>query len=255
MKIQYLIFFFLLIVLVGIIYLMSATSKAYDTDCQFEKFPAFFSSRNYINLNDDLINLESTNNLEQTFPYSKYLSSDNWKKVSQIRKDLTILDTLTKNTDESIKVLSIALTNKMQFWNTDNLDSLNLLLNWTEKFNTKNVFSDQYDILYDAVFDWWMSNLSQRLDKLNQTNYSIKFNCKFNYLRMRCCQMKYGCGDRDDNTSKAIRHVIEKDWFYLFNRFWIGTSFLFKFTCLILVLITVYGYVCIIKKHFKNNNI
>jgi len=251
MKFKHIIFAILLTTGSIAIILLSITNKSYDDDCLFQKFPSFSSGNDTISL-QKLISVDSSKTLEKIFPYQKYLSSDNWKTVSSIRNDLSILDVINKNTVGNINTFSIALTTKMEIWDTSNLDSLNLLFNWADKFDTKSVFSDKYDILLEAVHDYWLGFISQKLDSLNQSNYAIKFDCKFNYLRMRCCQLKFGCGDRDDNNSKIVRHIIEKNWFYLCNRFWIGTTIFFKTICLILVLLTCYGYVCIIQKHKKN---
>jgi hypothetical protein len=161
------------------------------------------------------------------------------------------MDSVNHDPYSNMNVLSIALTKELTFWNSDNLDSLNLLLLWAEKFNTKAVFSDEHDLLYGAVYNYWISMVSERLDKLNQADYSIQFDCKFRFLRMKCCQLQGDCGDRDNLLTKAIKNMIDGDWAYLLNRFWIGTSIIFKIIALLIFVLTLYGYICIIQKHLK----
>lgn len=231
---------------------MSLTKNSYENDCLFKKFPDFRSNEKIIHLSD-LIHLDSNTTIEKAFPYDKYISSDNWKKINSVRNDLIFLDSINKDPYGNMSVVSIVLTNKMQVWDTENLDSLNLLLNWVERFNIEPISSDKYDILYKSVYGYWLSFISQKLDKINQDDYSIQFNYRFKYLRMRCCEQKFGCGDRNNLFTKAVLNFIESDWGHLISRFWIGTSFLFKAICFFLVVLTLYGYGCIIQKHVIKN--
>src|SRR6185436_3713549 len=166
--ITFILFFFVILFL---------AKYSYDDNCLFKTFPSFDSKGNSITLLK-LLPSDSAFHLQRTFPYEVYLSSDNWKKVQSIRNDLAQLDSINHDSLNNLEVISIALTKKINFWETNNLDSLNLLLRWTEKFNLGSICTDRYAFLYDAVFNYWISVLSERLDKLNQADYSIQFNCK-----------------------------------------------------------------------------
>lgn len=234
----------------GIVIIIMIVGNTSENEFVFEKYPSFNRGHNYINL-DSIIRSNNISNIDSLFPYEKYLGSDNWKTVDGVRKDLSILDSLKIDPNTTNNIIATTLTSNLRMWDNQNLDSLNLLLGWAEKFNPINVASDNHKIVYQSVFNFWGSEISKKLQDINASNSSARYSYKFNYLQMRCCELRFGCGGRDDGLTKIVKYFIEKKWFYLAKRAWFGTSWIPKLIIITFIISVIYGYICIFQKHLK----
>ena len=216
--------------------------------------PQYISSRrnDSFELGKYLANIK-VKNYRKDFPYKIYLDSGDVDNIKSITKDLVLMDSINSS-DRSLnmEVFLLALTDSLKsykhgIYNSTNLDSLILLYQWAEKFHFHAECENKYSSLYATIYDYWAQDIANELQSLYNTKYSIKYNYKFKYLRSRLEEREYNIPVGYSNWEKALNYIIERQWSYLLNRFWIGTTFLFKLIAFSLIAITVFGYYCIIK--------
>ena len=248
---KYVLLAFSPILLIAIVLFYFITKIDYSENIQRYKIKV----NNTFNLSKHLTNLNSNNILEK-FPYKIYLDSANYDNIDYLKSDLLKLDSLCSDIMLNQNVLIIALTEKLDerikpSFKTYNPDSIISMIQWAEKFNFYADLDKTNSILYKSIYDYWMTFAVKNLDKYYKENSSTKYNFKFKYISNRCKEKKYTGAIGDNNFEKVIYSVIKKDWAYLFDRFWIGTSILYKGIIFLLVLLTLYGYICIFRFHFK----
>ncbi len=210
---------------------------------------------NNFHLYDHIKNLNQ-NNLIKDFPYNIYLDSANYDNIVSLRRAISDLDSISKDHMLNQQVLSIALTEKLDERINSNFekynpDSLITLIQFAEKFNLYSETDRENAILYRSIYEHWMDYTIKKLDFYYNENLSIKYNYKYKYLVSRCSEKTYYGAVGKTQFEKVVNNVIEKNWSYLFNRFWIATSAPFKTIGFLLMLITLYGYICIFRFHFK----
>ena len=212
-------------------------------------------SQKKFQLSKHLLGLDS-NNVYKNFPYDMYLDSGDIFNINSIRKDLVLIDTSIKSSDKSLSIflLSTALTNNLQeklspeFINF-NPDRMIQLLRWAEKFDAYSEIDTNNFIFYNSIFISWTSFLQNKMTDYVKENNNIKYNSKFRYINDN---LNF-CGSihkpQNSKSEKAIVYFFNSKWSYLFDRFWNATSVTFKLLFLLPLLITLYGYYCIITKH------
>ena len=207
-------------------------------------------------LPDHLANVNNEN-LQERFPYCHYCDSADVYNITSIMKNIESLDSIN-SIDQMLnkEVLSVALTDSLlshnrAFFQSQNLDTLILLLQWAEKFNCYADIDRKNRYLYKPVYDFWMQYVVRQMEKLYDDNYLIKYNHKFIYLRNRCEEKKYTLKVGYSNIEKAFNYFINGQFPVLWNKFWTNTSTILKLLTALIVVITLYGYYCIIKIHLK----
>lgn len=110
---------------------------------------------------------------------------------------------------------------------------------------------------FKVVGNAWIGFVSNRLTSIVKEENSIKYSFKCRYLRTRCLQFGYNPDFGNTSMEKAILNFTQQNWNYLFvERYWYGTSSMFKvFTlipALIFFLVFIYGCICIFQKHYKS---
>ena len=224
-----------------------------------ENIPQYqIKEKHSFNLSKHTNNLNETNLLEK-FPYNIYLDSANYEIIEFIRKDLETLNSFSKDSMLNQQVLSIALTEKLDkrissHFDRYNPDSLITIIQWAERFNFYAEIDKKNAPFYQTVYDYWMNFTIARLDKYYIDDYLIKYNFKFKYIQNRCKEKTYTGAIGNNQFEKVINNIIEKNWSYLINRFWIGTTFVFKLIITLFSLFTFYGYICIFRFHLKKNS-
>jgi hypothetical protein len=196
-------------------------------------------------------------NFKEKFPYEVYLDSADWRKVSSIRKDVLIMDSFSNDPMLSQEVLWQTLTEKLEVrvqptFEQYNTDSLILLLQWVEGFKHYASLNLDNNMLFGAVYDHWMNFIIKTAERYAEQHKSIKYNYKFKYLLSRCDEQTYISSIGKSRLEKIVDNVIERNWSYLLNRFWIGTTVPFKIIIFSILFITLYAYICIFRFHFKS---
>jgi len=198
-----------------------------------------------------------TNNIKATFPYRIYIDSANYDDLNCIKRDVNILNSIsTKDTLSNLELFYIALSDTLKNkqsskFNAYNPDSLYSVIQWAEKYNYYSLIDKKNEILYKAIYDYWINIISNKLEDYYKENNALKYDYKFKYLITKCAEKGYSSSIGSTNFEKILINIGENKWSYLLNRFWNGTGLFFKLPLFLFLLITLYGYYCIIRVHIK----
>jgi len=238
--------------ILAIAYLLSA-SRVDNTSLNRVELPKKmkqFSVENYLSGSKLAI-------LEEEFPYRAFIDSASWWNAHTITNTLVILDSnrdnhMEGNEDILISCLSDSLI-KYNFHDCS-IDSLNMLLNLSEKFLAYSEANPERKFFYKSIANNWVSYVTNRLSTLVKTENSFKYSFKCRYLRERCVQLGFIPDFGNTSIEKVILNIADSNWHYLFiDRFWNTTTLVFKLLIFsiifILIAILVYGSVCIFQKH------
>lgn len=204
------------------------------------------------------INME---NLKESFPYSIYLDSADWCNVNSIAKTVTNLDSINPEAQSlNREIISIALTQKLEerikpTFVKYNPDSLISIIQWAEKFNQYQQFDKKNAKLYKVIYKYWINFVANQLGEYYQKEPKHKYDFKFQYVSSICQSKNLTPSVGNTNKEKIVAYVINKEYSYLFSRFWYGTSFVWKLVILLFLILTAYSYYCIFKLHFKKEKI
>lgn len=140
-------------------------------------------------------------------------------------------------------------------WNCTNVDSLDLLLNIVEKYQSYAETSPELANFFGEVADNYGMYVADKLTELSNNDKEAKSTFRFNYVAQHSRCLMYAPNISLDNSEKVIKNLSEGNLSYLWNRFWNGTSFVFKslifLPVFLLLTIFFYGFFLIIKKHLK----
>ncbi len=224
----------LLVLLISLIILMFLSIKKILT-ANYSEFTVVKvdTTKKTISINKICENLDTVT--FENFPYKKYLQNLNYTDINAIDRNISELDTLLKNSFLTQNILSNALTNKtLQYFNTNNLDSLNMLLNLADEYKIYAKFKIQKSSFYVSVYDFWYSYTTKKLNELLEQNLISKFDFKYKYLSQKCSDNGYLKNEGYNLKEKTFINIIDNNWSYLLNRFWFATSIFFKIIVFIL---------------------
>ncbi len=175
------------------------------------------------------------------FPYQNYLKNLNFSDIYAIEKNITELDSLTKNGFASQNILSNAFTGQPKpHFDTSNLDSLNMILNLADEYRIYAKFSKAHSSLFESIADFWYSNTVTKLNAKTEQNKKQKYDFKYRFLIQRCANNNYFKSQKKSLPEKVLLNIIDQKWAYLIHRFWNSTSILFKTVLLTLFLISIF---------------
>jgi hypothetical protein len=124
-----------------------------------------------------------------------------------------------------------------------NPDYFQAILNWSNKFKYhSNEVSDD-NFLFDVISSFWIGKVAHALGNFSEVDYSIKHRFKFKYLINQCNKHKNFVSIHTPKHEKIIDHIIKNDWAYLWFKFNIGTSFLFKLMFYFVVFFNLFSVV------------
>ncbi len=194
-----------------------------------------------------------------SFPYSIYLDSVNYCDIQSIQKNLVLLDSLNPgNSSVNQHVIAIALTDSL--WSkidnsliNYNPDSLILLVQWAEKFNHYKDYDLSKAKLYRVIYKFWTNVIANQLRTYYDNKPNHKYDFKFNYLTAICQSKNLAPPIGNTDFEKIIHNLINKNFSYLFSKFWHDTGVVYKLIVLIFGSVTVYGYYRIFKFITKTN--
>ena len=255
MKVNYKIsFFILLAILVSIIGLIVPSVL----DDQQVLLPA--AKNGQLNKFDLRSNLSGVNkeSLTAKFPYSTYLKSNNYQDAASIQKDLKILDSLVVDKMLVRGLISTVITDSLfnQNFSTSensNLDSLNYRLQWAEKFKYygESDPSSENQLLFQSIYDYWLSKISKNLTEYSNTNEKAKFNFQYRYLTAKCNEKRYNVSIKVSSLEKVIQNILGNKWAHLFEASWNQASLLQKIVIAILLIATSICYLITIKSFLR----
>ena len=196
------------------------------------------------------------NNVKEGFPYKTYLDSADICDVNSIKKDLAEIDSVNHNHSESQEIISIALTKKLEDRIAHELeefnpDSLIKILQWADRFNYYQDLDSTNARLFSPLHSYWINFISNQLGKHSDKKPTLKYDFKFRYL-LAVCQSKLNNPPiGNSHNEKIILYIIDKDWAHLFDRFWFGTTPVFKVCIALVIISTISGYCLLAVKIYK----
>jgi len=192
---------------------------------------------------------------EAQFPYKNYIDSTNTGNVSCILNDLKLLDSVTKNHNESESILATTLTTKLQDridtgFSVYKPDSLILLMQWAEKFQYYGEIDKNNELFFSSIFDYWLNYICTKLSNYASQKPSLKYDFKFKFLVAKCIEKRYNPSVKVTSFEKFVDNMIQSKWGHLANATWNQTSLTQKIVLVLFFVLTLYGILCIIQKHF-----
>lgn len=187
----------------------------------------------------------------QKFPAQSYLNSNKYYSSSEIQRDLIYLDSLIKDKylvrDE---ILGPLLTKKLfekkyPTGNKINLDSINMDLQWSEKFNaySETDLIPENKEFFKAIYKFWMEELSLKLIEYGKENNDIKYNFHYRFLSEKFNEKRFNVGDgKDSIVEKVIKYSLESNWAHLFESSWNQASVFQLFIISSILIITIFCY-------------
>jgi hypothetical protein len=205
------------------------------------------------------------NNYLNTVHSSKFcevfIDSASWWNFETINSTLLLMDSFYKNDpkeNERILVNCLAGTLLQNKGYNNSIDSLELLLVVSERYMSFAQANRKRANFFGEVSDAWCSYVANQLTELSKANSSLKHSFKFQYVAQHSRNLMYKPNISYTNSEKVILNLTEGNFDYLWNRYWKGTSSLFKAASIIPLLflftIFIYGCICIFQKHFKKSN-
>src|SRR5207244_2242716 len=93
-----------------------------------------------------------------------------------------------------------------------NPDTLLLLIQWAEKFqNYAEIESDNY-FLYDAIYGFWLSKISNKIAFYSTQDNSIKYDFKYQFIVARCNEKHFSVAVSVTPVEKIIDNIVSKKW-------------------------------------------
>lgn len=200
-------------------------------------------------------------NLWERFPVKDYLDSANWCNAADISRDLQQLDLVSPdstapNRELLARILSTDLQKRMAgVFTTYQPDSLIQILQWADRFSHYKDADLPNAKVYRVVSRHWFNLVSNRLGQLADERPSIKYDFKFKYLVAFCHAKTFSPPIGNSKKEKIINYFIEKNYSYLFNRFWNSTGWLFKLAVFLVLGLQPYAWWCVFKVHFGKKTV
>jgi hypothetical protein len=180
-------------------------------------------------------------------PEKEYLEHFNYCSLDWMERDLIYLrDSMGFGND--VKDSYFDLLTKVNFENY-NIDSLSF--NATSIFNAivmgerALIYSEQSEenrYFFKAMGRFWLNLSATKLTEICLNNPTLKYDINFKMLVDRCRQNQYNVEIKYVNSEKIVNYLINKEYTYIFNRFWYNTSVVTKCLILFLVTYTIYSY-------------
>jgi hypothetical protein len=189
--------------------------------------------------------------LADKFPYNEYIQSVNITQATLIDQDLRTLDSLYPgNPNQNKRLLSVVLTDSLMSRVKNKYveyqpDSLILLMDWTESFRHYANAQPGNAFLYDVIYRYWGSFISNQLSSYTQKNSKLKFDSKFKILEARCSFNRFTVAPKVSSIEKVIYNVLGLHWSHLFDASWNQASTLQKIFFALLFCITIVAYYCL----------
>jgi hypothetical protein len=251
MKIKYVIIILFTLCVAAMVYLLSMI----DQSKVLQKKIFDSSTSNYENIQTFTSGINGIN-LSSQFPFKQYLGERVNASVSIIRWDKRMLDEkYPKLSNENSRIISIAFTDSLlekekNIFLTYDPDYLINLLQWTESFRYAPLMDEENEILYASIFDFWLNQITSNLDKYSSESVNIKYDFKYRYIESKCTEYGFTFGTKVSSLEKVIYNIVDSNWAHLFDASWNQSTILQKILFLFLLMITICGYVLVVRNVF-----
>jgi hypothetical protein len=190
--------------------------------------------------------------LAARFPCDAYLGSANSKQAILIEQDLKELDSLFPGipSQDKQQLLSVVLTDSLMsrirgHYDTYQPDSLLLLMDWVESFRHYANAQAEYAFLYNVIYGYWGSFISNQLSAYTRANSKLKYDFRFKILESRCAFNRLTVAPKVTSIEKVIYNILGSHWSHLFDASWNQSSLIQKILFSILFLLTIVAYGCL----------
>jgi hypothetical protein len=212
----------------------------------------------YLPVVDLLQKTEDTYQLD-SIDATRFVYSASFCDLGKIRKDVKALDSIFENSAQGRDIYISLLTDQLlsRVENSGihrNIDSLIALSQWVNRFDNIKDTDPVNGKTYKIVYRFWMNYISNQLGRLVEESPDLKYQFKFRYLNAFCQSKKYFPPIGNTKIEKLSNYLTENQCGYILNRLWFGTGGLSKVVILALIMVTLYGYLCIFKIHFKKKS-
>lgn len=186
---------------------------------------------NNVEIKNDSINFSLTNFdtiVLEDFSFNEYLRNTDLQDPSVLNNDLEILKNKTKNEFQSNSIISKALTLELHplIWST-NLDTINQIMLWVDKLDFRE------SNIKESIEIYWYNHIVNYLSKQAKERPNQKYAFKYRYIKQQCIQKNFLIDSGNSKIEKVFLNAIDKNWSYIFNRFWLSTSWKYKVILLI----------------------
>lgn len=177
-----------------------------------------------------LLDSNKLNKFVNEFPNQVKKEQISFNEFRVVDNELIRFDSVVNNSFASQGIMSIIYT-KILFDNnkTNCLDTLNSILIWVDEFKLNQITKSKYSSCYSSIVDFWYNSTLNTIDSLAKNDNNIKFSFKYRYLLQKCNENGYYSNAGHSIIEKLVINIMENNWSYIFNRFWNGTSILYKF--------------------------
>lgn len=184
--------------------------------------------------------------LVSQFPYRQYISKVQLKDIAQITHDIYVVDSVSGSEFVGLSIFLSAFTDSLKEVvkhriSTFNPDTLLLFMMDVEGFKYYARVPGPNQLFFSGVYQYWMSELSNYLDRYAKDNPDIKYNFKYRLLVAKCKENKYGPSPKVDETEKIIHNIAESKWGYLYQRLW-SIPIEKRIVIVLLFALTLYAY-------------
>jgi hypothetical protein len=197
------------------------------------------------------LSVVNSKDVKKTFPKSEFIKSANWWCNETVVYTLNYLDSINPGKpeeNEDALILCLTDSNLLAKSGNDNLDSLCGILTIAEKYLVFAETTPSRKFFFKAVGNAWIGYVSNRLTAIVKQKNSVKYSFKCQYLRSQCLNLGSPPNFGNTTIDKIVIDFSNQKWKYLIlDKYWYGTSILFKVVTIIpaLLFFSVFLYGCI----------
>lgn len=203
--------------------------------------------------------VDSAHSHSRQFPFSDYLGRGQLRKPASYLRDLQVLDSLFPNvqgTNEQTLILALtdSLAMRIEPRLSDyQIDSLIPLIHWATSMTHYAEMSKNHGMLFEMLHHFWMNKAVNTLETYHDKRPVRKYHFKFRYARSQCELYNFNTSIGNSKTEKLIYRMLDGRWSYILKRMLYATSWWQKTIIILFILLTIYGFICIIRTHLNFN--
>jgi hypothetical protein len=185
-----------------------------------------------------------------------YYQSSNIHSYQEIKKDLSILDSLYPNKIFEIRgqlysLLTDTLVRSLSVSQDDStLINLSRLQNFSIKYFYYSQTANNIDDIawFRAVSDFWGQYVANRLSDISQKDIGRKADFRYRYLETNSNTYRFGVNTKTYSIEKVVKNILDYKWSHLFNASWNQATIFQKILFAMIFLITIISYIIAAKK-------
>lgn len=171
-----------------------------------------------------------------------------YKTIVKVDSIIKMTSLSQKSLPSNLLVYCLSDSLNKSKWNSNNLDTLSLLLTTSEHFQCYAEANPISKTLFIPISLLLCDLVSEKLAMLSENDISLKYNRDFYKIYKHSCELKCSPPLSYNDTEKAFIYITEQKWKYLLvDRLWHGTNFYFKLKLSLITavfgLLTIFGVI------------